>query len=111
MILHCLRLVEHNTKARKSRSICSLKCEMRHPRDTQHSNAYLSIYCFQFQSVSVPTNVVTVTPVKPVNTVTTLNPSSLGTASAPSNELNLKTENSAAAQANLSPVSPHLHLI
>lgn len=55
------------------------------------------------QSVAVPTNVVTVTPVKPVNTVTTLNLSSLGTASAPSNELNLKTENSAAAQANLSP--------
>ncbi|XP_043300214.1 transcription initiation factor TFIID subunit 4B isoform X2 [Cervus canadensis] len=55
------------------------------------------------QSVAVPTNVVTVTPVKPVNTVTTLNLSSLGTASAPSNELNLKTENAAAAQANLSP--------
>uniref|UniRef100_A0AC11CQ59 TATA-box binding protein associated factor 4b n=1 Tax=Ovis aries TaxID=9940 RepID=A0AC11CQ59_SHEEP len=54
-------------------------------------------------SVAVPANVVTVTPVKPVNTVTTLKPSSVGTASAPSNELNLKTENSASAQANLSP--------
>lgn len=52
------------------------------------------------QSAAVPT---TVTPVKPLNTVTTLKPSSLGTSSAPSNEPDLKAENSAAAQANLSP--------
>uniref|UniRef100_A0A8C3YNG9 TATA-box binding protein associated factor 4b n=1 Tax=Catagonus wagneri TaxID=51154 RepID=A0A8C3YNG9_9CETA len=52
------------------------------------------------QSVAVPT---TVTPTKSLNTVTTLKPSSLGASSAPSNEPNLKAENSAAAQANLSP--------
>uniref|UniRef100_A0A8D1VP79 TATA-box binding protein associated factor 4b n=1 Tax=Sus scrofa TaxID=9823 RepID=A0A8D1VP79_PIG len=52
------------------------------------------------QSAAVPT---TVTPVKPLNTVTTLKPSSLGASSAPSNEPDLKAENSAAAQANLSP--------
>uniref|UniRef100_A0A8C2V9B6 TATA-box binding protein associated factor 4b n=2 Tax=Chinchilla lanigera TaxID=34839 RepID=A0A8C2V9B6_CHILA len=55
------------------------------------------------QSISVPANVVTVTPVKPVNTVTTLKPSDLGAASVPSNEPSSKAENSAAAQADLSP--------
>ncbi|XP_047381834.1 LOW QUALITY PROTEIN: transcription initiation factor TFIID subunit 4B [Sciurus carolinensis] len=55
------------------------------------------------QSVSVPTNVVTVTPVKPSNTVSSLKPSSLGSSSTPSNESNLKAENSAAAQTDLSP--------
>ncbi|XP_062932983.1 transcription initiation factor TFIID subunit 4B isoform X4 [Cynocephalus volans] len=55
------------------------------------------------QSVAVPTNVVTVTPVKPLNTVTTVKPSSLGTSSTPSNGPNLKAENSATAQTNLSP--------
>ncbi|XP_024894434.1 transcription initiation factor TFIID subunit 4B isoform X3 [Pteropus alecto] len=52
---------------------------------------------------SVPTSVVTVTPVKPLNTVTTLKPSSLGVSPTPSNEPSLKAENSAAAQTNLSP--------
>ncbi|XP_017353728.1 transcription initiation factor TFIID subunit 4B isoform X2 [Cebus imitator] len=55
------------------------------------------------QSVTVPTSVVTVTPGKPVNTVTTLKPSSLGASSTPSNEPNLKAENSAAVQINHSP--------
>nr|XP_037838354.1 transcription initiation factor TFIID subunit 4B isoform X1 [Chlorocebus sabaeus] len=55
------------------------------------------------QSVTVPTSVVTVTPGKPLNTVTTLKPSSLGASSTPSNEPNLKAENSAAVQVNLSP--------
>ncbi|XP_012302713.2 transcription initiation factor TFIID subunit 4B isoform X1 [Aotus nancymaae] len=55
------------------------------------------------QSVIVPTSVVTVTPGKPVNTVTTLKPSSLGASSTPSNEPNLKAENSAAVQINHSP--------
>ncbi|KAF5919169.1 hypothetical protein HPG69_003809 [Diceros bicornis minor] len=55
------------------------------------------------QSVAAPTNVVTVTPVKPLNTVTTLKPSSLGASPAPSKEPNLKAENSAAAQTDLSP--------
>uniref|UniRef100_A0A2K5RRW2 TATA-box binding protein associated factor 4b n=1 Tax=Cebus imitator TaxID=2715852 RepID=A0A2K5RRW2_CEBIM len=54
-------------------------------------------------SVTVPTSVVTVTPGKPVNTVTTLKPSSLGASSTPSNEPNLKAENSAAVQINHSP--------
>uniref|UniRef100_A0A096MS05 TATA-box binding protein associated factor 4b n=1 Tax=Papio anubis TaxID=9555 RepID=A0A096MS05_PAPAN len=54
-------------------------------------------------SVTVPTSVVTVTPGKPLNTVTTLKPSSLGASSTPSNEPNLKAENSAAVQVNLSP--------
>ncbi|XP_039699943.1 transcription initiation factor TFIID subunit 4B isoform X3 [Pteropus medius] len=52
---------------------------------------------------SVPTSVVTVTPVKPSNTVTTLKPSSLGVSPTSSNEPSLKAENSAAAQTNLSP--------
>ncbi|XP_066209540.1 transcription initiation factor TFIID subunit 4B isoform X3 [Saccopteryx leptura] len=56
------------------------------------------------QSVAVPTSVVTVTPKKPLNTLTTLKPSSLGASHTPSNEPNLKAENSAAAQTNLSPV-------
>uniref|UniRef100_A0A7N5PAG0 TATA-box binding protein associated factor 4b n=1 Tax=Ailuropoda melanoleuca TaxID=9646 RepID=A0A7N5PAG0_AILME len=57
------------------------------------------------QSVAVPTNVVTVTPVpvKPLNSVTTPKPSSLGASAAPSNEPSLKAENSAAAQTSLSP--------
>ncbi|KAM6149194.1 transcription initiation factor TFIID subunit 4B isoform 2-T2 [Erethizon dorsatum] len=55
------------------------------------------------QSISVPASVVTVTPVKPVNTVTTLKPSVLGTPSVPSNEPSSKAENSAAAQTDLSP--------
>ncbi|XP_045880030.1 transcription initiation factor TFIID subunit 4B isoform X3 [Meles meles] len=55
------------------------------------------------QSVAVPTNVVTVTPVKPLNSVTTLKPSTLGASAAPSNEPSLKAENSAAAQTSLSP--------
>ncbi|XP_045880029.1 transcription initiation factor TFIID subunit 4B isoform X2 [Meles meles] len=54
-------------------------------------------------SVAVPTNVVTVTPVKPLNSVTTLKPSTLGASAAPSNEPSLKAENSAAAQTSLSP--------
>lgn len=52
---------------------------------------------------SVPTSVVTVTPVKPLNTVTTLKPSSLRVSPTSSNEPSLKAENSAAAQTNLSP--------
>ncbi|XP_066103122.1 transcription initiation factor TFIID subunit 4B isoform X2 [Saccopteryx bilineata] len=56
------------------------------------------------QSVAVPTSVVTVTPKKPLNTLTTLKPSSLGASHTPSNEPNLKAENSAATQTNLSPV-------
>ncbi|XP_051030687.1 transcription initiation factor TFIID subunit 4B [Phodopus roborovskii] len=48
------------------------------------------------QSVAVP-------PVKPVNTVTILKPSSLGAISTPSNDSNLKAETSVAAQTNLSP--------
>ncbi|XP_016051403.1 PREDICTED: transcription initiation factor TFIID subunit 4B [Miniopterus natalensis] len=55
------------------------------------------------QSVAVPTSVVTVTPVKPLNTLTNLKPSSLGASHTPSNEPNLRAENSAAAQTNLSP--------
>ncbi|XP_054439453.1 transcription initiation factor TFIID subunit 4B [Pteronotus mesoamericanus] len=55
------------------------------------------------QSVAVPTSVVTVTPVKPLNTVTTLNTSSLGASHTPLSEPNLKAENSAAVQINLSP--------
>ncbi|XP_004465203.1 transcription initiation factor TFIID subunit 4B isoform X2 [Dasypus novemcinctus] len=53
-------------------------------------------------SVAVPTNV-TVTSVKPLNTSTTLKPSNLGTSTVPSNEPNLKAENLAAVQTNLSP--------
>ncbi|XP_026924481.1 transcription initiation factor TFIID subunit 4B isoform X1 [Acinonyx jubatus] len=56
------------------------------------------------QSVAVPTaSVVTVTPGKPLNSVTTLKPSNLGASPALSNDPSLKAENSAAAQANLSP--------
>ncbi|KAM5303949.1 transcription initiation factor TFIID subunit 4B [Glossophaga mutica] len=56
------------------------------------------------QSVAVPTSVVTVTPVKPLNTVTTLKASSLGAAHTPLSEPNLKAERSAAVQTNLSPM-------
>ncbi|XP_049755870.1 transcription initiation factor TFIID subunit 4B [Elephas maximus indicus] len=56
------------------------------------------------QSVPVPNNVVTVTPVKPLNTVTTLEASSFGVSPMPSSEPNLKTESSAVAQTNLSPM-------
>ncbi|KAM9632285.1 transcription initiation factor TFIID subunit 4B isoform 3-T3 [Trichechus inunguis] len=56
------------------------------------------------QSVPVPTNVVTVTPVKLLNTVTTPEPSSFGVSPTPSSEPNLKTENSAVAQTRLSPM-------
>lgn len=58
--------------------------------------------------MAVPTNVVTVTPVKPLTTVTTLKPSSLGASPAPSNEPDLKAEGLAAAETDLSPVSSHL---
>ncbi|XP_053427908.1 transcription initiation factor TFIID subunit 4B [Nycticebus coucang] len=50
------------------------------------------------QSVAVPTNVV-----KSLNTVSTLKASTLGVSSTPSNEPNLKAENLAAAQTDLSP--------
>ncbi|XP_012581207.1 PREDICTED: transcription initiation factor TFIID subunit 4B isoform X2 [Condylura cristata] len=53
-------------------------------------------------SLAVPSNV-TVTPVKPLNTISNLKPSNLGALPAPSNEPNLKVENSGAAQTNLSP--------
>ncbi|XP_040334430.1 transcription initiation factor TFIID subunit 4B [Herpailurus yagouaroundi] len=63
-----------------------------------------SSFSSQFQSVAVPTaSVVTVTPGKPLNSVTTLKPSNLGASPALSNDPSLKAENSAAAQANLSP--------
>ncbi|KAL6056641.1 hypothetical protein STEG23_020368, partial [Scotinomys teguina] len=48
------------------------------------------------QSVAVP-------PVRPVNTVTILKPSSLGAASTPTNDSSLKAEASVAAQTSLSP--------
>ncbi|XP_019596840.2 transcription initiation factor TFIID subunit 4B isoform X2 [Rhinolophus sinicus] len=54
--------------------------------------------------VAVPTNVVTVTSVKPLNTVTTLKPSSLGAPPGPADEPNLKAENSVTSQTNLSPM-------
>ncbi|MBW01692.1 Transcription initiation factor TFIID subunit 4B, partial [Eschrichtius robustus] len=54
-------------------------------------------------SVAVPTSVVTVTPAKPLNTVATLKPSSLGAPPTPSSEPSLTAENSATAQTNLSP--------
>ncbi|XP_076410881.1 transcription initiation factor TFIID subunit 4B isoform X3 [Peromyscus maniculatus bairdii] len=46
---------------------------------------------------------VAVPPVKPVNTVTILKPSTLGAVSTPSNDSSLKAETSAAAQTSLSP--------
>ncbi|XP_059977386.1 transcription initiation factor TFIID subunit 4B isoform X3 [Lagenorhynchus albirostris] len=55
------------------------------------------------QSVAVPTSVVTVTPAKPLNTVATLKPSSLGAPPTPSSEPSLTAENSATAQTSLSP--------
>lgn len=54
--------------------------------------------------MAVPTNVVTVTSVKPLNTVTTLKPSSLGAPPGPADEPNLKAENSVTSQTNLSPM-------
>nr|XP_019596840.1 PREDICTED: transcription initiation factor TFIID subunit 4B isoform X2 [Rhinolophus sinicus] len=54
--------------------------------------------------VAVPSNVVTVTSVKPLNTVTTLKPSSLGAPPGPADEPNLKAENSVTSQTNLSPM-------
>ncbi|XP_023569099.1 transcription initiation factor TFIID subunit 4B, partial [Octodon degus] len=59
--------------------------------------------CSSVQSIPVPASVVAVTPVKPVSTVTTLKPAEVGTPSAPSDEPTSKAENSAAAQAGLSP--------
>ncbi|XP_036888136.1 transcription initiation factor TFIID subunit 4B [Sturnira hondurensis] len=56
------------------------------------------------QSVAVPTSVVTATPVKPLNTVTTLKASSSGAARTPISEPSLKAESSAAVQTNLSPM-------
>ncbi|ERE83827.1 transcription initiation factor TFIID subunit 4B-like protein [Cricetulus griseus] len=47
---------------------------------------------------------VAVPPVKPVNTVTILKPSSLGALSTPSNDSNLKAETTVAAQTSLSPI-------
>ncbi|XP_051019136.1 transcription initiation factor TFIID subunit 4B [Acomys russatus] len=55
------------------------------------------------QSVAVPSSVVTVTPAKPVNTVSVLKPPGLGILSTPSNDSNLKAETSVAAQTSLSP--------
>ncbi|XP_045705928.1 transcription initiation factor TFIID subunit 4B isoform X2 [Phyllostomus hastatus] len=55
-------------------------------------------------SMAVPTSIVTVTPVKPLNTVTTLKASSLGAAHTPVSEPSLKAESSAAVQTNLSPM-------
>jgi hypothetical protein len=72
-----------------------------------HGNTYL----IEFQSVAVPTNVVTITPAKVVSTVTTLKPPSLGASSTPLSEPSLKAENSAAALINLSPVSAYLYLV
>ncbi|XP_036983743.2 transcription initiation factor TFIID subunit 4B isoform X2 [Artibeus jamaicensis] len=56
------------------------------------------------QSVAVPTSVVTATPVKPLNTLTTLKASSSGAARTPISEPSLKAESSAAVQTNLSPM-------
>ncbi|XP_006835097.1 PREDICTED: transcription initiation factor TFIID subunit 4B [Chrysochloris asiatica] len=56
------------------------------------------------QPMPVTTSVVTVTPVKPLTTVTTQKPSSFGVSPVSSCEPNLKTENSAVAQINLSPM-------
>nr|XP_021495596.1 transcription initiation factor TFIID subunit 4B [Meriones unguiculatus] len=55
------------------------------------------------QCVAVPSNVVTVTPAKPVNAVSVLKPSSLGILSTPLNDSNLKAETPVAAQTSLSP--------
>uniref|UniRef100_A0A8C6RA00 TATA-box binding protein associated factor 4b n=1 Tax=Nannospalax galili TaxID=1026970 RepID=A0A8C6RA00_NANGA len=58
------------------------------------------------QSLAVPASVVTVTPAKPVNTVTILKPSSLGTVSTLSYEPSLKAETPLAAQAAQAALSP-----
>lgn len=55
------------------------------------------------QPAAVPSNVVTVTPAKPVNTVSILKSSSLGVLSTPSNDSTLKAETSVAAQTSLPP--------
>ncbi|XP_034373543.1 transcription initiation factor TFIID subunit 4B [Arvicanthis niloticus] len=55
------------------------------------------------QPVTVPSNVVTVTPAKPVNTVSILKPSSVGVLSTPSNDSGPKAETSVAAQTGLPP--------
>ncbi|XP_028615358.1 transcription initiation factor TFIID subunit 4B [Grammomys surdaster] len=55
------------------------------------------------QPLTVPSNVVTVTPAKPVNTVSILKPSSVGVLSTPSNDSSLKAETSVAAQTGLPP--------
>ncbi|XP_017657292.1 transcription initiation factor TFIID subunit 4B [Nannospalax galili] len=57
-------------------------------------------------SLAVPASVVTVTPAKPVNTVTILKPSSLGTVSTLSYEPSLKAETPLAAQAAQAALSP-----
>lgn len=100
--LHFCRLLAHPIKAKMSSFICSLVSVK------WSTQQYLSQYVLiGFQSISVPASVVTVTPVKPVNTVTTLKPSDLGASSVPSNEPGSKAERSAAAQVNLSPVSSY----
>lgn len=55
------------------------------------------------QPVTVPSNVVTVTPAKPVNNVSILKSSSLGILSTPSNDSSLKAETSVSAQTSLPP--------
>uniref|UniRef100_A0A8C6GJ43 TATA-box binding protein associated factor 4b n=1 Tax=Mus spicilegus TaxID=10103 RepID=A0A8C6GJ43_MUSSI len=55
------------------------------------------------QPVALPSSVITVTPAKLVNTVSTLKSSSLGVLSTPSNDARLKAETSVAAQAALPP--------
>ncbi|NP_001356286.1 transcription initiation factor TFIID subunit 4B isoform 2 [Mus musculus] len=55
------------------------------------------------QPVALPSSVITVTPAKLVNTVSTLKSSSLGVLSTPSNDARLKAETSVAAQTALPP--------
>ncbi|XP_021006249.1 transcription initiation factor TFIID subunit 4B [Mus caroli] len=55
------------------------------------------------QPVALPSSVITVTPAKLVNTVSTLKSSSLGVLSTPSNDASLKAETSLAAQTALPP--------
>lgn len=55
------------------------------------------------QPVALPSSVITVTPAKLVNTVSTLKSSSLGVSSTPSNDARLKAETSVAAQTALPP--------
>lgn len=61
--------------------------------------------------MTVPSNVVTVTPAKPVNNVSILKSSSLGILSTPSNDSSLKAETSVSAQTSLPPVNFHLYLV